>query len=64
MRDIRELAEEMGIEYTINENPSPEKIAQLKKSIERREKYTKELQECFEKGGLDEVKRYLKINEK
>ena len=38
MKDLIEYLERHGIEYTIDRNPSPEKIERLKKKIEEKEK--------------------------
>ncbi len=63
MKKILVELDRMGVNYEIDKNPSQEKIDQIRKSIERRDKRIKELQDCFAKGGLDEVKKFLN-NEK
>lgn len=48
--DIQRMLEYMyklGIEYTIDRNPSPEKIKQIQESIERNEAYIKSIQGAF-----------------
>ena len=42
----------MGISYTIDSNPSPEKIKRIKKSIEARDARLKKIQEDYRSGKL------------
>ena len=48
--------DKMGISYTIDYNPSPEKIERIKKSIEKRDVELKKIQEDYRSGkSLDEI---------
>lgn len=62
MKIILKYLDNEGIEYTLDSNPSPEKIEMGKKSIERRNKRIQEMKDCFDMGGLEEVKKFM--NEK
>ncbi len=48
---IKEL-DRMGVVYTIDSNPSPEKIERIKKSIERRDERLKQMVEDYRSGKL------------
>lgn len=52
LKEIGEYLDKHGINYTIDNNPSPDKIKMIKASIKRRE----ELEKLF-------VERYKKKNE-
>lgn len=47
MKDLIEYLDRHGIEYTIDRNPSPEKIERIKKSIKRKEELEKFLKERY-----------------
>jgi hypothetical protein len=49
----------MGVVYTIDSNPSPEKIERLKKSIEKRDLRIKQMVEDYNSGKFDEVIKSL-----
>ena len=51
--------DEMGISYTVNNNPSPEQIEKLKKSIEKRDLRIKQMVEDYNSGRFDEVIKSL-----
>ena len=59
MKEILKYLDNEGIEYTLDSNPSPEKIEMIKKSIERRDKRLLEMKNCFDMGGLEEVKKFM-----
>jgi hypothetical protein len=61
MKKILKTLDEEMIEYTIDNNLSPERI---KKSIERREKRLLEMKSCIEMGCLDELKKFMEENGK
>ena len=42
----------IGVVYTIDYNPSPEKIERIKKSIERRDERLKQMVEDYRSGKL------------
>lgn len=44
-----EYMDKLGIEYTIDRNPSPEKIKEIQESIARSEAYMKSVQDAFKK---------------
>jgi len=48
---LKEL-DEMGVVYTIDSNPSPEKIERIKKSIEKRDERIRQMQEDYRSGKL------------
>ena len=48
---LKEL-DEMGVVYTIDSNPSPEKIERIKKSIEKRDERLKQMVEDYRSGKL------------
>lgn len=43
--------DKLGIEYTVDNNPSPEKIEMIQKSIASREAYTKTMQDIFKQNN-------------
>ena len=47
--------DEMGIIYTVDNNPSPEKIEKLKKSIEKRDLRIQQMVEDYHSGKYDEL---------
>jgi hypothetical protein len=51
--------DKMGVVYTIDSNPSPEKIERLKKSIEKRDLRIKQMVEDYNSGKFDEVIKSL-----
>ena len=51
--------DKMGVVYTIDSNPSPEKIERLKKSIEKRDLRIKQMVEDYNSGNFDEVIKSL-----
>ena len=51
--------DEMGVSYTVNNNPSPEQIEKLKKSIEKRDLRIKQMVEDYNSGKFDEVIKSL-----
>lgn len=55
---IKEL-DRMGVVYTIDSNPSPEKIEKIKKSIEKRDERLKQMVEDYRSGKFDDVIKSL-----
>lgn len=55
---IKEL-DRMGVVYTIDSNPSPEKIERIKKSIEKRDERLKQMVEDYRSGKFDDVIKSL-----
>ena len=51
--------DKMGVVYTIDSNPSPEKIERLKKSIQKRDLRIKQMVEDYNSGKFDEVIKSL-----
>ena len=51
--------DKIGVVYTIDSNPSPEKIERLKKSIEKRDLRIKQMVEDYNSGKFDEVIKSL-----
>jgi CO dehydrogenase/acetyl-CoA synthase beta subunit len=51
--------DKMGVTYTVDQNPSPEKIERLKKSIEKRDLRIKQMVEDYNSGKFDEVIKSL-----
>jgi CO dehydrogenase/acetyl-CoA synthase beta subunit len=51
---IKEL-DRMGVVYTIDSNPSPEKIEMIKKSIEKRDERIKQMQEDYRNGRFKDI---------
>jgi CO dehydrogenase/acetyl-CoA synthase beta subunit len=51
--------DKMGVVYTIDSNPSPEKIERIKKSIEKRDKRIRQMQEDYRSGKFDEIIKSL-----
>ena len=49
----------IGVVYTIDYNPSPEKIERIKKSIERRDERLKQMVEDYRSGRFDEIIKSL-----
>lgn len=56
---IKEL-DRMGVVYTIDSNPSPEKIEKIKKSIEKRDERLRQMREDYLSGKFDDVIKSLK----
>ena len=55
---IKEL-DRMGVVYTIDSNPSPERTEKIKKSIERRDERLKQMVEDYRSGKFDDVIKSL-----
>jgi CO dehydrogenase/acetyl-CoA synthase beta subunit len=51
--------DKMGVVYTIDSNPSPEKIERLKKSVEKRDLRIKQMVEDYNSGKFDEIIKSL-----
>lgn len=49
MQRMFEYMDKAGISYTVDNNPSPEKIKQIQESIARNEAYMKSVQDAFKK---------------
>jgi ribosomal protein L17 len=49
IQTMLDYMDKLGIEYTIDRNPSPEKIKQIQESIARSEAYMKSVQDAFKK---------------
>lgn len=47
--------DKLGIKYTVDRNPSPEKIEKIKKSIEKRDKMIKQMKEDYESGKFKDI---------
>lgn len=58
MTNILAELDRMGITYTIDRNPSPEKVAKIKESIAKRDRELKLMQELYAEGGMDKVIEY------
>lgn len=59
IKHFYEYMDKMGVDYTVDSNPSPEKIKEIKRMLKRREVRFEELRKCFAEGGLEKVKKYL-----
>lgn len=60
--EIKELfgkLDEMSIIYTVDDNPSPEKIEKLKKSVEKRDLRIQQMVEDYHSGKYDELIKSL-----
>lgn len=55
MTDLLAELEKLGITYTIDRNPSPEKVARIRESIAKRDKELKLMQELYAEGGVDKI---------
>lgn len=51
-KEFLDELDRMGISYSIDSNPSPEKIERIKKSIEKRDAELKRIQEDYRSGKL------------
>jgi len=51
-REFLSELDRMGISYSIDSNPSPEKIERIKKSIDKRNTELKTIQEDYRSGKL------------
>lgn len=49
MQNLFAYMDKLGVNYTINRNPSPEEIERIQKSIASREAYMKSVQDAFKK---------------
>ena len=58
-KEILKELDRMGVSYTVDDNPSPEKIEKLKKSIEQRDLRIKQMVEDYNSGKFDEVIKSL-----
>lgn len=58
MTDLLEELDKLGISYTIDRNPSPEKVERIKESIAKRDKELKFMQELYAEGGVDKIMEY------
>ena len=55
MTNLYEYMDKLGIKYTVDRNPSPEKIERIKRSIEKRDKMIKQMKEDFESGKFKDI---------
>lgn len=55
MTNLYEYMDKLGIKYTVDRNPSPEKIEKIKKSIEKRDEMIKQMKEDFESGKFKDI---------
>lgn len=55
MTNLYEYMDKLGIKYTVDKNPSPEKIEKIKKSIERRDEMIKQMKEDYESGRFKDI---------
>lgn len=58
MKDLFEELEKLGIDYKVDYNPSPEKIAKIKESIAKRDEELKLMQKLYAEGGIDKIIEY------
>ncbi len=59
MKNLYDYMDKVGVTYTVDQNPSPEKIERLKKSIEKRDLRIKQMVEDYNSGKFDEVIKSL-----
>lgn len=55
MTNLYEYMDKLGIKYTVDRNPSPEKIEKIKKSLEKRDKMIKQMKEDYELGKFKDI---------
>lgn len=55
MTNLYEYMDKLGIKYTVDRNPSPEKIEKIKKSLEKRDKMIKQMKEDYESGKFKDI---------
>jgi hypothetical protein len=56
--EIKELTDKldaMGVNYTVNNNPTPEQLEKLRKGVESRELRMKQMIEDYNSGKYDEL---------
>jgi hypothetical protein len=51
-KEFLDELDRMGVSYSIDSNPSPEKIERIKESIEKRDAELKQIQEDYRSGKL------------
>jgi len=49
-KEFLDELDRMGVTYTVNTNPTPEQVEEIKKSIERRELRMKQMIEDYNSG--------------
>lgn len=59
MKNLYDYMDKMGVTYTVDRNPSPEKIERLRKSIEKRDERIRQMQEDYRSGKFDEIIKSL-----
>ena len=55
MKNVLEYLDKEGINYTVDNNPSPETVERLNKIIEKREVLIKQMQDDFKSGKFNEI---------
>jgi hypothetical protein len=53
MKNILEYLDRMGLKYTLDTNPSPEKIEKIKKLIAAREEKMQHIRDGFASGDFE-----------
>lgn len=55
IKEIINKLDEIGVNYTVNNNPTPEQLEKLRKSVERRDLRIKQMIEDYNSGRFTEV---------
>ena len=55
MTNLYEYMDILGIKYTVDRNPSPERIEEIKKSLAKRDERIKQMKEDYESGKFKDI---------
>ena len=54
-KEITDKLDEIGVNYTVNNNPTPEQLEKLRKGIEKRDLRIQQMVEDYHSGKYDEL---------
>ena len=55
IKEITDKLDEIGVNYTVNNNPTPEQLEKLRKGVESRDLRIQQMVEDYHSGKYDEL---------
>ena len=55
IKELTDKLDEIGVNYTVNNNPTPEQLEKLRKGIEKRDLRIQQMVEDYHSGKYDEL---------
>jgi hypothetical protein len=59
IKEITDKLDAMGVNYTVNNNPTPEQLEKLRKGVESRDLRIQQMVEDYHSGKYDELIKSL-----